>query len=108
MAPWSFVTNHGAVLSLVSQHRQITAREIATRLGITERSIHRIISDLEEEGYLRRRRAGRLNFYIVAGEGSLRTPAVEDADVAELLKLLNPKQKRAKQPRSPAGRASAG
>lgn len=107
MAPWAFVTNHGAVLSLVSQHRQITAREIATRLGITERSVHRIITDLEDEGYLRRQRMGRLNLYVVDGELSLRTPAVDDAEVAELLKLLNPTQ-RTKQTRSKSARASAG
>lgn len=96
MARWSFVTNHGAVLSLISQHGQITAREIASRLDITERSVHRIISDLETEGYLQRQRAGRLNIYVVDGAQPLRRPEVENAEVNELLRLLNPKAKPAR------------
>lgn len=65
MTKWAFITNHGAVLALVAQHGQITARDIASKLGITERTVHRVISDLEAEGYIQRRRYGRLNSYQV-------------------------------------------
>ena len=88
MASWSFITNHGAVLSLVARHNQITAREIASQLGITERSVLRIISDLETEGYLERTRDGRVNYYQVNHDLPLRRPELRDTAVGELLHLL--------------------
>jgi DNA-binding transcriptional ArsR family regulator len=88
MTTWSFVTNHGAVLSLVAQHPKITAREIANLLGITERSVLRIISDLESEGYLERTRDGRTNYYQVNHDLPLRRPELRDTAVGELLRLL--------------------
>jgi DNA-binding CsgD family transcriptional regulator len=41
MSEWTFITRHGAVLALIGQHSRITAREIASRLGITERYVRR-------------------------------------------------------------------
>ena len=49
MHNWSFVTNHWGVIAQVAKHPQITMREIAAHLGITERSVHRIISHLETD-----------------------------------------------------------
>ena len=51
MPSWTFITNHGAVLTLIAEREQVTARAIADNLNITERSVHRIITDLENEGY---------------------------------------------------------
>jgi hypothetical protein len=34
MPKWTFITNHGAVLALIDQRRQITAREIAATLEL--------------------------------------------------------------------------
>ena len=55
MAEWHFITNHGAVLVLIAQWRQITAREIAEELGLTERPVRRIIAELEAAGYLQKK-----------------------------------------------------
>jgi len=88
MPSWTFITNHGAVLALISEHGQITARYIANELGITERTVHRIISELEAEGYIRKIRDGRLNWYGVNQELSLRRPERRDVVIGELLKLL--------------------
>ena len=54
MAEWTFVSNHAVVLSFLSHHASITAREVATRVGITERSVRKIINDLETGGYIGR------------------------------------------------------
>ena len=94
MPAWTFITNHGAVLALVSQRGQITARELAETLGITERSVHRIISDLEATGYLERERMGRMNYYTVVDEMGLRCPDDDQSAVAELLRVLAPKNSR--------------
>lgn len=88
MPNWTFITNHGAVLALIAEHGQITAREIASELGITERSVHRIISDLEAEGYITRTRRGRVNQYEVNHDLPLRRIERRDVAVRELLKVL--------------------
>lgn len=88
MPRWTFVTNHGAVLAMVSHHGQVTGREIAEELGITERSVHRIISDLEEAGYIERQREGRLNVYTVNHGLPLRRPEARDIVVGDLIRVL--------------------
>ena len=62
---WTFITNHGLVLSYIFHNPTSTAREIANYIGVTERTTHKIISDLEEEGYIQRRKIGRRNVYSV-------------------------------------------
>jgi predicted ArsR family transcriptional regulator len=88
MSNWTFITNHGAVLAFIAERGQITAREIATTLGITERSVHRIISDLEMEGYIVKSRTGRTNSYQVNAERPMRRPEARDVAVSGLLGLL--------------------
>jgi DNA-binding Lrp family transcriptional regulator len=88
MPAWTFITSHGAVLRLVASQPQITARAIAAELGITERSVLRIIGDLEGEGHLRRTREGRVNRYRVNYDLPLRGPALRDIVVGELLKVV--------------------
>ena len=85
---WTFITNHGAVLALVGQSETITAREIAARLGITERTVLRIIKDLESEGYIQIKKDGRINNYTVNMNQPLRRPDQRDNSVAELLGVL--------------------
>jgi hypothetical protein len=50
MPAWNLITNHGAVLILLAQHGRITVRELAHRLGLTERLIHRIIAESPPRG----------------------------------------------------------
>ena len=96
MPSWTFITNHGAVLALMAEHGQITARDIANELGITERSVHRIISELEVEGYIEKSRDGRLNWYGVNHELPLRRPERRDVAIGELLKILEPPPQKVK------------
>ena len=56
---WGFLTNHFYVLRSIAQEPSLTLREVADRIGITERAVQRIVSELEEAGYLLRERAGR-------------------------------------------------
>ena len=85
MATWTFLTNHGAVLILLARHSQITTRRIAEVLGITERLIHRIIDDLETDGYLSKQRVGRVNHYQVHVDKPLRRSVIDDMTVGEML-----------------------
>jgi predicted ArsR family transcriptional regulator len=88
MSSWTFITNHGAVLALIGKHGQITAREIAAELGITERSVMRIIKDLETEGYIQIEREGRANRYKVNSQAMLRRQETRDIVVSDLLQVL--------------------
>ena len=85
---WTFITNHGLVLSYVFHNPSHTAREIANHVGITERTTHKIISDLEEAGYVDRERTGRKNIYHVDAELPLRHHTKKDILVANLLAAL--------------------
>jgi hypothetical protein len=88
MPTWSFVTNYGAVLTLLARCPMVTAKEIASRIGITERTVLRIIGDLEAEGFVQRTREGRVNRYQVNPDVSLRRPGMPDIVARDLLQAL--------------------
>jgi DNA-binding transcriptional ArsR family regulator len=92
MSGWTFITNHGAVFLLISRAQLITAREIAAQIGITERSVMRIIRDLEQGGYIERRREGRRNVYTINEHAGLRQDIASHAMVGDLLELINTEQ----------------
>ena len=85
---WTFITNHGLILSYISHKASSTAREIAMYVGVTERTTHKIISDLETEGYITRRKTGRRNVYSVDPKLPLRHHTKQDILVSELLEAL--------------------
>jgi predicted ArsR family transcriptional regulator len=85
---WTFITNHGAVLALLASHGQITARQIALELDITTRTVRRIISDLESEGYIQIRKEGRRNHYRIDHDRPLRREDQRAVVVGKLLAIL--------------------
>ena len=62
---WGFLTNHAYVLRCLAGSPELTMREVAERIGITERAVQRIVAELEEGGYLVRAKEGRRNRYLV-------------------------------------------
>jgi DNA-binding transcriptional ArsR family regulator len=93
---WDFLTNHAHVLLCVANDPGIRLRDIAAAVGITERSAHKILSELVDEGYVLRERQGRRNRYQVKPELPLRHPLVNDREVGDLLKLLARPERRGK------------
>ena len=88
---WTFITNHGLVLSFIFHNSRSTAREIANYIGVTERTTHKIISDLEFAGYIERRKEGRRNVYDVNPSLPLRHHTKQDVMVDDLLEALTTK-----------------
>ena len=88
---WTFITNHAAVLSLLAKHSRITAREISQEVGITERSVRLIISDLDQGGYISKIREGRGVRYLVDFERPMRRKTQRDVAVSHLLSILSAK-----------------
>ena len=89
MKEWNFITNHGLVLLYVSQNLQCTMRDMATALGVTERSIQRVIEDLEIAGYITWQRTGKGNIYEINSTKGLKHGLTRDVIVGDLLKLLS-------------------
>jgi predicted ArsR family transcriptional regulator len=85
---WTFLTNHAHVLVLLSSHPSIVLREVAARIGITERAVQGIIHELEQDGFIVRQKVGRQNHYQVNGDKNLRHPIVEHCLVQEVLDLI--------------------
>ncbi|RYV49436.1 helix-turn-helix transcriptional regulator [Pengzhenrongella frigida] len=87
-AGWTFLTNHAHVLLVIVRDPQITLREVAARVGITERATQKIVADLEAAGYLTRAREGRRNSYTISTGQPFRHPLAAGHDVDELLGIL--------------------
>ncbi|RAG80574.1 ArsR family transcriptional regulator [Streptacidiphilus pinicola] len=85
---WTFLTNHARVLVQVARDPGVRVRDIAANCLLTERAVQRIISDLEQGGYLTHTRVGRANRYQVTATSPLRHPADAGPTVADLLNLL--------------------
>lgn len=63
--PWTFLTNHARVLAAVARDPRSRIRDIAEHIGITERAVQGIVTDLETAGYLTRTRTGRRTTYTI-------------------------------------------
>jgi DNA-binding MarR family transcriptional regulator len=87
-ASWDFLTNHAHVLTCIADDPGIRLRDIAAAVGITERAAHRILSELVDEGYVRRQREGRRNRYAVVTDLPLRHPLVQEREIGDLLEIL--------------------
>ena len=89
MLPWTFVTNHAVVLSLIAQNPVITGHQLALEVGISERAVRRIISELYEGGYISKGKEGRRVRYQVKPHARLRHKTQRDKAVGDLLKILS-------------------
>ena len=85
---WTFLTNHAHVLSLIHDEPEILLREVASRVGITERAVQRIVQDLEHEGFLRIEKVGRRNRYEVELTKTLRHPIESHRSIGDFLTML--------------------
>jgi predicted transcriptional regulator len=93
MKKWSFITNHGLVLLFILQNPQCTMREMALALGVTERSIQRVLEDLSSEGYVTWERTGKGNIYEINHTLGLKHELTKDFAIGDLLNLLTSKTK---------------
>lgn len=85
---WGFLTNHAQVLLCIAEDPGVLLREVGARVGITERAAHRIVVELEEAGYVTRRREGRRNRYEVKAHLPLPDRVASERRVSELLTIL--------------------
>jgi hypothetical protein len=86
---WTFLTNHAHVLLCIYRDSGIRLREVAQRVGITERMVQKIVAELAEAGYLAVEKEGRCNRYEVQRDFCLRHPLESQHTVGRLLDVLS-------------------
>ena len=84
MENWTFLTNYGHVLLCIAADPEIRMKDVADKVGITERATQRIVADLLAAGLLSTGRRGCVRRY------RCRPPA--------------PRSRRRRPPRTPPGR----
>lgn len=93
---WTFLSNHAHVLFCLARDRDARLREVAERVGITERAAFKIVTELEEAGVIQRTRDGRRNHYEIDTDVRLRHPLEATRTVGSLLaSLLEPGEAKA-------------
>lgn len=90
-ASWTFFSNHSHVLLYLAADGTQTLRDVAARVGITERAVQRIVADLEAAGVLYRERDpvdARRNRYRFDPDVPLRHPLEAHCRVGALIDLV--------------------
>lgn len=85
---WTFLTNHSHVLICLAMNPDLILREVADRVGITERAVQKIVQELEEGGVLVRTKVGRRNHYKIREARALRHPVEGHRRVRDLLDMV--------------------
>jgi len=85
---WNFLSNYAHVLVCLAQNPDARLRDVAERVGITERTTLRLVTQLEKSGILMRQKEGRRNRYIINPGERLRHPIEEHCTVGELLATI--------------------
>ena len=88
MERWSFLTNHARVLLCIAHDPGARLRDIAASLDITDRSVHGIVTDLAQAGYVVKQKDGRRNSYQIQAHLPLPEPASQEPAIGEVLALL--------------------
>lgn len=82
------MTNHAAVLLCIASAPEIRMRDVADRVGITERAAQRIVADLVAEGYVTRKRVGRRNRYEIDRARLMRHRVARHRKIGDFLELM--------------------
>jgi DNA-binding transcriptional ArsR family regulator len=85
---WSFITKHAQVLRTLARHPEATVAEVARAARMTERSAYRMLADLQQAGYVRRRKVGGHNSFEIDSKLPLRDPTLENELVSDLIALV--------------------
>ena len=76
------------MLVCIARNPEERVREIARKVGITERAVQRIIGDLEEAGVIARERLGRSNRYTLSLDRPLRHPLEANTTIAAVIRVI--------------------
>ena len=107
-ADWNFFSNYAHVLVCLAENPDARLRDVAERVGITERTALRLVTHLEQAGILMRVKEGRRNSYVIEPNEMLRHPIEAHCTVGELLEtILSPSDFKALSQRSKVKKRSS-
>jgi len=106
-AGWTFLTNHSHVLLCLAADPEMRLRDVAARVGITERAVQAIVQDLEASGVITRTRVGRCNRYDLHPGHRLHHPVEAHCRVGDLIDMVLGRRPE-RSPTGPGGRKKAG
>ncbi|GMR16983.1 MAG: hypothetical protein BMS9Abin32_031 [Gammaproteobacteria bacterium] len=87
-ADWNFFSNYAHVLICLAENPDTRLRDVAERVGITERTALRLVTQLEQDGILMRVKEGRRNSYVIKPNARLRHAIEAHCTVGELLETI--------------------
>ena len=93
MENWAFLTNYGQVLLCIALDPESRLKDVAAKVGITERATQRIIADLLAAGYLSSQKRGRRNYYKINRTLPFRHPVERHNQIGQLLRLVSGSKK---------------
>lgn len=85
---WNFLSNYGLVLTHLFQNPEATLREIARGTDLTERAVYQIVRDLEEGGFIQKKKVGRRNTYKVNESALFSFPVYQNLNIAQMITAL--------------------
>ncbi len=91
---WTFLTNHSHVLLCLAADESLRVRDLAEKVGITERAVLKILADLEKGGVIERERDGRRNRYSVQFDAPLRHDLEAHRTVGDLIHAVHSGRRR--------------
>jgi len=86
---FTYLTNHSHVLVALDTDPELRVRDLAALVGITERAVQRILSELEASGVLKIEKVGRRNRYRILRSGRLRHPLEHHCTIGGLLSWVH-------------------
>ena len=91
---WTFLSNHAHVLVCIAKNPDVRLSEVAELVGVRERTVHRIVHELIDAGYISINKVGRNNVYSVDLEKPLRHPLEAEHNIQAIVAPLLKKAKR--------------
>jgi predicted DNA-binding transcriptional regulator YafY len=85
---WSLLSSHGVVLFYLATHPDSTLRDLSQQVGLTERTVYRVIHDLSTADMVHTRKVGRRNSYVVNPEAHFVQPMFAHLQVGALIGAL--------------------
>lgn len=85
---WTFLSNYGHVLVALAQDPEARIRDVAERVGITERAVQQIVGELVEQGYVEKVKVGRRNQYRIAPDTHLRHELESGVRISDFVALV--------------------
>lgn len=91
---WTFLSNHAHVLVCVAKNPDVRMSEVAELVGVRERTVHRIVHELIDAGYIFATKVGRTNVYSVDLDKPLRHRLEAEHNIHAIVAPLLKKAKR--------------